>query len=135
MSPRGPDVSTGAARSRTEGHGQEAGRWRSGCWRLAVTKGNTTFEFVTDGAAAAVARARAAAGDRDVLVMGGANLTGQYLDAGEVDELTVTVAPVLLGAGKRFFDRALRPDLTLEPAGVIESPFVTHLRYRCSVKE
>jgi dihydrofolate reductase len=103
--------------------------------RPAVTKGNTTFEFVTDGAAAALARARAAAGDRDVLVMGGANLTGQYLDAGEVDELTVTVAPVLLGAGKRFFDRALRPDLTLEPAGVIESPFVTHLRYRCSVKE
>ena len=73
--------------------------------------------------------------DRDVLVMGGANLTGQCLDAGEVDELTVTVAPVLLGAGKRFFDRPLRPDLTLEPAGVIESPFVTHLRYRCSVKE
>jgi hypothetical protein len=44
-------------------------------------------------------------------------------------------APVLPGAGKRFFDRAPRPDLALEPAGVIESPFVTHLRYRCSVKE
>ncbi len=101
----------------------------------AVAKGDTAFEFVTDGAGVALARARAAAGGRDVLVMGGANLTSQYLDAGAVDELTVTIAPVLLGSGKRFFDRALRPDLTLEQAGVIESPFATHLRYRVSVRD
>jgi dihydrofolate reductase len=96
----------------------------------AVVKGDTTFEFVTDGAQAALARARAAAGDRNVIVMGGANLLGQYLNAGVVDELTVSVAPVLLGAGKRLFDGSVRAGLALEQAGVIESPFVTHLRYR-----
>jgi len=95
-----------------------------------VVKGGTTFEFVTDGAEPALARARAAAGDRNVIVMGGANLLGQYLNAGAIDELTVSVAPVLLGAGKRLFDGSLRADLALEQAGVIESPFVTHLRYR-----
>jgi dihydrofolate reductase len=95
-----------------------------------VVKGDTTFEFVTDGAEPALTRARAAAGDRNVIVMGGANLLGQYLNAGAIDELTVSVAPVLLGAGKRLFDGSLRAGLALEQAGVIESPFVTHLRYR-----
>jgi dihydrofolate reductase len=74
--------------------------------------------------------ARASAGDRNVIVMGGANLPGQYLNAGVVDELTVSVAPVLLGSGKRLFDGPVRACLALEPAGVIESPLVTHLRYR-----
>jgi dihydrofolate reductase len=97
--------------------------------RTAV-KGDTTFEFVTDGADAALTRARAAAGGRNILVMGGANLLSQYLDAGVIDELTVTIAPVLLGAGKRLFDGTLRSDLRFEQAGVIESPFATHLRYR-----
>ncbi len=95
-----------------------------------VVKGDTTFEFVTDGAAAALNRARAAAGGRNILVMGGANLLSQYLDAGVIDELTVTIAPVLLGSGKRLFDRALRSDLTFEQVGTIESAFATHLRYR-----
>lgn len=71
-----------------------------------------------------------AAGDRNVIVICGANLLGQYLNAGAIDELTVSVAPVLLGAGKRLFGGSLRADLALEQAGVIESPFVTHLRYR-----
>jgi dihydrofolate reductase len=93
-------------------------------------KGDTTFEFVTDGPSAALARARDAAGGKNVIVMGGANLLGQYLAAGVVDELTVTVAPVLLGSGKRFFGGGLPADLTFEQAGVIQSPFVTHLRYR-----
>jgi dihydrofolate reductase len=52
------------------------------------------------------------------------------LNAGVVDDLTVSVAPVLLGSGKRLFDGSVRAGLALEPAGVIESPFVTHLRYR-----
>ena len=95
-----------------------------------VAKGDTTFEFVTAGAEAALARARAAAGGRNILVMGGANLLGQYLDAGVIDELTVTIAPVLLGSGKRLFDSTRRTDLTFDRAGVIESPFATHLRYR-----
>jgi dihydrofolate reductase len=101
--------------------------------RAAAVKGDTTFEFVTDGTDAALARARAAAGGKNVLVMGGANLLGQYLDAGAVDELTVTIAPVLLGSGKRLFGTALRPDLTFEQAGVTQSHFATHLRYRCAI--
>jgi dihydrofolate reductase len=95
-----------------------------------AVKGDTTFEFVTEGADAALARARAAAGGKNVLVMGGANLFGQYLEAGVIDEFTVTIAPVLLGSGKRLFGAALRPDLSFEQAGVIQSPFATHLRYR-----
>lgn len=93
-------------------------------------KGTTTFEFVTDGAAAALERARAAAGERNVVVMGGASLLGQYLDAAAVDELGLTIAPVLLGAGKRLFDGMRRHDLEFERIEVIESPFATHLRYR-----
>ncbi len=95
-----------------------------------VVKGDTTFEFVTDGPDAALARARGAANGRNVLVMGGANLLTQYLNAGVIDELTVTIAPVLLGSGKRLFGGPVRPDLTFERVAVIESPFATHLRYR-----
>jgi dihydrofolate reductase len=94
-----------------------------------VVKGDTTFEFVTEGPQAALAAARTAAGERNVLVMGGANLLGQYLDAGAVDALTLTIAPVLLGAGKRMFDNVSRRDLALTPAGVTQSPFATHVRY------
>lgn len=95
-----------------------------------LRKGTTTFEFVTGGAGAALDRARAAAGARNVVVMGGANLLGQYLDAGVVHEFTLTIAPVLLGAGKRLFEGMRRHDLEFQRIEVIESPFATHLRYR-----
>jgi dihydrofolate reductase len=95
-----------------------------------VVKGDTTFEFVTDGPEAALTRAREAAGGKNVLVMGGADLLRQYLNAGVVDEFTLTVAPVLLGAGKPLFDGSVRPDLALQQVGVIQSPLATHLRYR-----
>jgi dihydrofolate reductase len=95
-----------------------------------VVKGDTTFEFVTDGIGGALARARAAAGGKNVIVMGGADVLRQYLDAGLVDELTVTIAPVLLGAGKRLFDGLARTELVFERFGVVESPFATHLRFR-----
>lgn len=98
----------------------------------AQVKGDTTFEFVTDGAEAALTRAREAAGGKNVLVMGGANLLGQYLAARVIDELTVTISPVLLGAGKRFFDGTAPTDLAFERLAVIESPFATHIRYRVS---
>ena len=96
----------------------------------AVAKGDTTFEFVTDGIGDALARARAAAGGKNVIVMGGADVLRQYLDAGLVDELTVTIAAVLLGAGKRLFDGLARTDIVFERFGVVESPFATHLRFR-----
>jgi dihydrofolate reductase len=98
-----------------------------------LVKGDTTFEFVTDGIGAALERARAAAGEKNVLVMGGADLLRQYLDAGVVDELTLTIAPVLLGAGKRLFDGIERTDLAFERTAVIESPYATHLRFRVRV--
>jgi len=95
-----------------------------------VVKGNTSFEFVTGGAIEALERARAAAGECNVIVMGGADLLRQYLEAGVVDEFTLTVAPLLLGGGKRLFDGMTTTDLGFERTSVVESPFATHLRYR-----
>src|SRR6266700_3308789 len=98
--------------------------------RETVVKGDTTFEFVTGGIADALARARAAAADKNVIVMGGADVLRQYLAAGLVDEFTLTIAPVLLGAGKRLFDGISRTDIIFERTAIIESPFATHLRFR-----
>jgi len=98
--------------------------------RETVVKGDTTFEFVTGGIADALERAQAAAAGRNVIVMGGADLLRQYLAAGLVDEFTLTIAPVLLGAGKRLFEGISRTDITFEPTAVIESPFATHLWFR-----
>lgn len=95
-----------------------------------VVKGDTSFEFVTGGMAEALQRARTAAGDRNVIVMGGADLLRQYLEAGVVDEFTLTIAPVLLGAGKRLFDGMATTGIGFERTAVVESPFATHLRYR-----
>jgi len=95
-----------------------------------VVKGDTSFEFVTGGITDALERARAAAGEKNVIVMGGGDLLRQYLVAGLVDELTLTIAPVLLGAGKRLFDGIARTDIDVERYAVVESPFATHLRFR-----
>jgi dihydrofolate reductase len=90
--------------------------------------GETQFNFVTDGIESALVQARAAAGDRDVAVGGGADVARQYLDAGLLDELTVHLVPVLLGGGTRLFDGAT--PTALKPARVVASPSVTHLTYR-----
>jgi dihydrofolate reductase len=92
--------------------------------------GGTTFSFVTDGGVdEAVARARAAAGGKDVHVSGGARIVNQAVAAGLVDELHLHVAPVLLGEGMRLFE-SLPRTVELEIADVVRSPHVTHLRYR-----
>jgi dihydrofolate reductase len=93
-------------------------------------KGGTSFTFVTDGIESALDQARAAAGDRDVLIAGGANAAQQYLKAGLLDELQIHIAPVLLGGGVRLFDGLGPDDAKLEVARLIESPAVTHVRYR-----
>ena len=98
--------------------------------RETIVKGDTSFEFVTGGILDALERARAAAAGKNVIVMGGADLLRQYLAAGLVDEFTLTIAPVLLGAGKRLFDGISNTELTFERTSVVESPFATHLRYR-----
>jgi dihydrofolate reductase len=86
------------------------------------------FSFV-DGVEEAVARARDAAGDKDVHVMGGADVIRQALAAGLVDELTIIVAPVILGAGKRLFE-GFTQSVELEHIGVRQSPFATFIDYR-----
>ncbi|MGW2620137.1 dihydrofolate reductase family protein [Streptomyces sp. NPDC001500] len=91
-------------------------------------EGGTTSEFVTDGAEAALDRARKAAGDKDVEIAGGAATVRQYLAAGLLDELVLHLVPAVLGAGERLFDGLT--GLTLTPTEVIASPTVTHLRYR-----
>jgi dihydrofolate reductase len=90
--------------------------------------GETTFTFVTDGVESAVEQALAAAGGKDVLVAGGAAVAQQVLSAGRLDELQLHVAPILLGGGTRLFEDA--PDASLERVHVLDSPAVTHLRYR-----
>ncbi len=98
--------------------------------RETVSKeGGTTFTFVTDGIESAVEHARTAAGDRNVLVAGGANVAQQALAAGLVDRLELHVVPLLLGGGVRLFDGP-GSGRRLEPTRVIESPEVTHLGYR-----
>jgi dihydrofolate reductase len=92
-------------------------------------KGGTTFTFVNDGIESALGQAQAAAGDKDVGIAGGANTIQQYLSAGLIDEFQIHVAPLLLGGGVRLFDQA-PADIELETTRVLESPRVTHLKFR-----
>ncbi len=91
-------------------------------------EGGTTFHFVTDGIEAALERARAAAGDGDVQIQGGATTVNQYLAAGLVDELRLHIAPVTLGAGTRLFEGV--PPLRLEQVEARPASLVTHVTYR-----
>ena len=86
------------------------------------------FTFVS-GVDTAVEQAREAAGDKVVSIMGGAEIIREALDAGIVDELTIIVAPVVLGGGKRLFEGFTR-SLELEHLGVRQSPFATFIDYR-----
>jgi dihydrofolate reductase len=90
---------------------------------------DTTFTFVTDGIASALEQARAAAGDKDVFIGGGAQIINEYLAAGFVDEMEVHVTPIVLGGGARLFE-GVGPDLKLELVRTIEAPGVSHLKYR-----
>ena len=97
--------------------------------RAPLERGTTTYTFVTDGVENAVEQARAAAGDRDVSVAGGASVAQQALNAGLLDELEIHLVPILLGGGTRLLD-GLDPTIRLERVRVVDSPAVTHLRYR-----
>jgi dihydrofolate reductase len=98
--------------------------------REPLVKGETTFTFVTDGIESALEQARAAAGDSDVALGGGANVGQQYLNAGLLDELRIHIAPLLLGRGVRLFDNVDTERVKLEITTAVESPAVTHIRYR-----
>ena len=90
--------------------------------------GGTTFHFVTAGIEPALDAAKAAAGDLDVLIAGGAQAIQQYLNAGAVDELTLHIAPLMLGAGERLFE-GVEP-LALEPILSVPGRIATHISYR-----
>ena len=96
--------------------------------REPLVLGDTTFFFATDGVESALEQARAAAGEKDVAVAGGANVVQQCLRAGLLDELQVHIAPVLLGRGVRLF--ADGEQGKLEIMRVVGSPTVTHIKYR-----
>ena len=93
-----------------------------GAWSPRVT-------FVTEGVERAVDLAQKAAGDRAVSVCA-ANTAQQLLRAGKLDEIEVSVAPVLLGSGVRLFDHLGSAPIELEQISAIESVGVTHIRYR-----
>lgn len=95
---------------------------------LVTTTG--TFAFVTDGVERAVHRAQAAAGDKDVLVMGGPTAAQHALRAGLVDEIRLHMVPVLFGAGLRLFEHLGPEAIELERIELIVSPRATHLRFR-----
>lgn len=94
-----------------------------------VKQGGTSYTFVTDGIDAAMARAKEAAGDRDVIVMGGADVDRQFLNAGLVDEIRLHLAPIMLGGGTALF-AGVSPDLRLVPSEATSSPLATHVTYR-----
>jgi dihydrofolate reductase len=90
----------------------------------------TSFDFVTDGFEAALEQAQAAAGDRDVLIAGGAETIQQYLAAGLIDEFEVHLAPMLLGSGTHLFGELGTQAPQVELTRVLSSPAVAHLGYR-----
>jgi dihydrofolate reductase len=99
--------------------------------RLPKETGKLTFTFVTDGIESAVGHARAAAGDKDIAIIGGATTARQCIKAGLADELHIDIMPVLLCGGLRLFEDIGTEQIQLERIRVIESPAGrTHLRFR-----
>ena len=98
-----------------------------------VTKGQNdqlTVTFVTDGIQSAIEKAKAAAGDRHVIVIGGAHTAQQCLRAGLVDEIHIGIVPVFFGEGLRFFEPLVNEQMELERTRVFESPARTDLWFR-----
>jgi dihydrofolate reductase len=94
-----------------------------------VPQGESHYTFVTDGVESAIEQAKAAAGDKYVSLMG-ASIPQQCLRAGLLDEIQIHLVPVLLGAGVRLFDHFGSENIELETVRVVDSPGVTHLRFR-----
>ena len=95
-------------------------------------QGGTTFHFVSDGIESALAHAKDAASGRDVWLAGGASVVNQYLAARLVDEIDISIAPVILGAGARLFDRLEPAALKLKQIRSVDAPGVTHIKYEVS---
>ncbi|WP_280276929.1 dihydrofolate reductase family protein [Nocardia wallacei] len=91
--------------------------------------GGTMFHFVDDGIETAIDRARAAAGGRDVRIAGGGATILEYVNAGLIDEFTITLSPVLFGSGIRLFEGVDARRVALEPLRAEPTQRVTHLTY------
>jgi dihydrofolate reductase len=97
-----------------------------------VQKDNTTFYFINDGFEGALAKAKAAAGNKDVRISGGADCIRQALNSGYVDELTLHIAPLIHSSGLRPFDGVDKTKLTFIPTKTVHSPMTTHITYTVS---
>jgi dihydrofolate reductase len=98
-----------------------------------VTKGQNDklkIIFVTEGIESAIEKAKAAAGEKDVTIVGGANTAQQIINAGLFDEIEIGIVPELFGGGLRFFDNLMIPDLKLEQVRILQSPSRIDVRYR-----
>jgi dihydrofolate reductase len=95
-------------------------------------EGGTTFHFVSDGIESALAEAKDAAGGRDVWLAGGASVVNQYLAARLVDEIDLSIAPVILGTGTRLFEGLEPGTLKLNQIRAVDAPGVTHIKYGVS---
>jgi dihydrofolate reductase len=94
------------------------------------TPAGGVYSFVTEGIEHALEQARDAAGDKDVTVMGGADVGQQYLRAGLVDELSIHLVPVLFGSGTRMFEHLGNGHVQLENLWSVQTAAATHLRFR-----
>jgi dihydrofolate reductase len=92
-------------------------------------QGGTTFHFVTDGIESSLEQAMAAADGKDVSLGGGAAVVQQYLAAGLLDEMLISVVPLILGHGARLFENLGNGELKFEQIQAVEAPGVTHIRY------
>lgn len=92
-------------------------------------EGGTTFHFVTDGIEAALEQARLAADGKDVALAGGASVAGQYLAAGLVDEMEISLVPILLGSGERLFEGVGDNLHGLELVRTVAAQDVVHLKF------
>ncbi len=90
----------------------------------------TTFYFVTEGIERALEQAKEAADGEDVAIAGGASVARQYLAAGLLEEIDLSIVPVLLGEGERLLEDFELDDMQLEQLRAVEAPGVTHIKYR-----
>lgn len=98
-----------------------------------LTKGTNdrlTITFVSEGIESAIEQAKAAAGEKDVTVVGGASTAQQIINAGLADEIEIGIVPILLGGGLRFFDQATFEAIKLEQTKIFESPSRIDIRFR-----
>ena len=93
-------------------------------------EGATTFHFVTDGIESALAQAKDAAQGRDIWLAGGASVVNQFLAAGLVAEVDISIAPVVMAGGERLFEGLQCGALKLKQIRAVDAPGVTHIKYQ-----